>query len=96
MPDHIAEKHPQAKARAFRALGAKSVSHIRATLRGALAVAMTWYDLDRNVAAIATSPRVVRKEMRSLTPDEARSYLKSAIGNRLEALFTVTVALGRR
>jgi integrase len=96
MPDHIAEKHAQAKARAFRALGAKSVSHIRATLRGALAVAMTWYDLDRNVAAIATSPRVVRKEMRSLTPDEARNYLKAAIGNRLEALFTVTVALGLR
>ena len=96
MPDHINEKHAEAKKRAFRALGAKSVSHIRATLRGALAVAMTWYDLDRNVAALATSPRVVRKEMRSLTPDEARMYLKTAAGNRLEALFTVTVALGLR
>ncbi|MDP8989489.1 MAG: N-terminal phage integrase SAM-like domain-containing protein, partial [Acidobacteriota bacterium] len=42
MPAHITEMHAKAKARAFRPLGAKSVSHIRATLRGALAVAMTW------------------------------------------------------
>ncbi len=96
LPDHILKTHPKVKARAFRPLGAKSVAHIRATLRGALAVAMKWYDLDRNVAAIATPPRVVKKEMRSLTPEEARRYLKAASGDRLEALFTVTVALGLR
>src|SRR4051812_26942467 len=32
MPAHIAERHASAKAAAFRSLGAKTVTHIRATL----------------------------------------------------------------
>jgi integrase len=96
MPEHIADKHPKAKPKTFRPLGAKTVSHIRATLRAALAVAMDWYDLDRNVAAIAKPPRVIKKEMRSLTPVQAREYIEAAKSERLEALFTVTMALGLR
>jgi len=69
---------------------------IRATLRGALAVAMEWYDLDRNVAATAKPPRVVEKEMRTLTPEEARRFLATAADHRLGALFTVAVSLGVR
>ena len=83
MPVHIADAHATAKTKTFRPLGAKTVSHIRATLRGALAVAMDWFDLDRNVAAIAKPPRVINKEMRSLTPDEARSTSKPQKPNGL-------------
>jgi integrase len=57
---------------------------------------MQWYDLDRNPAAIAKPPRAPKKEMRSLTTDQARKYLDAASRQRLEALFTVTVALGLR
>ena len=96
MDAHIAANHADAKAKAYRSIGAKTVNHIRATLRGALAVAMEWLDLDRNVAAIAKPPRTVRKEMRSLTPAEARRYIDAATADRLEALFTVPVALGLR
>jgi integrase len=96
MPAHITGAHPKAKKKGYRVLGARSVGHLRGTLRGALAVAMEWYDLDRNVAALAKPPRAQKKEMRSLTPDEARAYLESAKSDRLEALFTVTVALGLR
>jgi integrase len=96
MPGHVSEKHPDTKAKTRRPLGAKTVAHIRATLRSAQAVAMEWFDLDRNVAALAKPPRVIKKEMRSLTPEEARRYLDAAAGDRLEALFIVTVALGLR
>jgi integrase len=94
--EHIAELHSNEKAIGFRPISAKTVGHIRATLRCALAVAMQWYDLDRNPAATAKPPRAPKKEMRSLSPDEARCYLKAAARERLEALFTVTVALGLR
>jgi integrase len=93
---HVAESHPDKTPIGFRVLGARTVGHIRATLRGALAVAMRWYDLDRNPAAIAKPPRAPKKEMRSLTTDQARKYLEAASHGRLEALFTVAVALGLR
>lgn len=96
METHIAERHADARKKAHRVLGPRTVGHIRATLRGALAVAMEWYDLDRNVAALAKPPRAPKKEMRSLTPDEARAYLEAAKSDRLNALFTVAVALGLR
>jgi len=93
---HIAQRHPKEKATPVRILGARTVGHIRATLRCALSVAMEWHDLDRNVAAIAKPPRVPKKEMRSFSPEEARKYLEAAATERLAALFTVTVALGLR
>ncbi len=96
MADHIGASHVDANSKAFRTIGARTVVHIRATLRSALAVAMEWFELDRNVAAVAKPPRVIKKEMRSLRPDEARHYIEAARAERLEALFTVTVALGLR
>ena len=41
-------------------------------------------------------PRAVRKEMRSLTIEEAQKYLEAASRDRLEALFAITLALGLR
>jgi integrase len=94
--NHIAQIHPDKKTVAFRPLGPATIKHIRDTLRCALAVAMEWYHLDRNVAAIAKPPRAERKEMRSLTSLEAHRYLEAATEDRLVTLFTVTVALGLR
>jgi integrase len=98
MPVHITTKHPDAKPRGYRALGTRTVSHIRATLRGAIAKAVKndEHGLNRNVAALAEPPRLIEKKMRFLTGDEARKYLGAAVGIRLESLFTVTVALGLR
>jgi integrase len=50
----------------------------------------------RNAAALVKPPRVVEKEVEPLTPDEARQFLKSIKGHRLEGLFTVAVSLGLR
>ena len=51
--------------------------------------------------SLATSPssltrRVLRKEMRALSPDEARRLLHAAQGNRFEALYTIAVTTGMR
>lgn len=79
-----------------RPIGAKTVAHIRATLGAALGVAMEWHDLERNAASKVRCPAIQTKAMRSLSPTEARAYLEAASSDRLEALFTVTVALGWR
>ena len=50
----------------------------------------------RNVATLVNLPSVSRPKIRTLSPDEARLLLKAAKGERLEALYTVTLALGFR
>ena len=77
-------------------LSPKTVKHLRDTLRCALNVAVKDGLLTRNAAALAEAPRAERKEMLSFTPDEARCFLEDVAGHRLEALFSVTLALGLR
>jgi integrase len=50
----------------------------------------------RNVAKLVDKPRVERKPVNPLTPEEARRFLGAIRGHRLEALFTVALALGLR
>jgi integrase len=77
-------------------LSARTVRHINDTLRCALNVALRWGLVSRNVATLVGSPRIQRKEIRSFTPDEARIFLKTIKGDRLEALFSVALSLGLR
>jgi len=50
----------------------------------------------RNVAALTDTPKVVRPEIRSFTPDEARRFINAVKGERLEALYLLTITLGMR
>jgi integrase len=68
----------------------------RATLRRALRVAEQDGLLARNVAAIAEGPKVDHREGRSLTPEQARTFLDAVVDNRLEAAYVITLALGLR
>jgi len=68
----------------------------RRTLRTALTRAMKWGYVARNVASLTDAPKVVQREMTALTPDEAKQLLKAVRGDRLEALYTVALALGLR
>jgi integrase len=77
-------------------LSARTVQYLRGVLRAALAYAVRWDLVPRNVAALATPPTVRQKEMTTLTPDEARRFLEAARGHRLEALFSVALAVGLR
>lgn len=77
-------------------LSPRSVQYVHAVLRRALGQAYRWGIVARNVATLVDAPRVARAEVRPLTPAEARRFLDAIRGDRLEALYTVALALGLR
>ena len=77
-------------------LSARSVEHIHAVLRRALGQALKWGLVARNVATLVDVPRPSRKEIRPLSPGQARLLLETVRGHRLEALFVVCLMVGLR
>jgi len=77
-------------------LSTKTVAYIHQVLRTALSLALRWDLVSRNVARLVDKPRTERKPINPLTPNEARSFLAGIRGHRLEALFSVALALGLR
>lgn len=74
----------------------KTVSYVHQVLRTALSLAVRWDMASRNVAKLVDKPRVERKPINPFTPEEARRFLQAIRGQRLEALFSVALALGLR
>ena len=74
----------------------RAVAHDRAVLRAALNAAMRWGLVGRNVAMLTDPPRVPAAEPRALTRADAQRILVAVEGDRLEALFTVALAVGLR
>ncbi len=77
-------------------LAPATVLQLRAVLRKALGQALRWGLVGRNVAALVDPPRMQRAEIQPFTPEQARTFLPAVQGDRLEALYTVAVALGLR
>jgi integrase len=77
-------------------LSLQSVKHIKTTLSIALNRAVKWDILARNVASLTELPTIERKPVTPLTPDDARKLLDCAAGDRLEALYSVALAIGLR
>jgi integrase len=77
-------------------LSASTVHKIHDILRRALAQAVKWHLVPRNVADVVKPPRPVPKEMAALSADEARRLLEAAGGDRLEALYTLAIHTGMR
>ncbi|MDP9250262.1 MAG: site-specific integrase, partial [Chloroflexota bacterium] len=75
---------------------ARSLQLTHAVLRRALNQALRDGTVARNVASLVEAPRVHRDEVRPFDPDEARAFLAAVRGDRLEALYTVAIALGLR
>ena len=84
------------RAKEQEGLSPRSVAYIRSVLRIALNRAIKWNVVARNAAALTDPPRQVRVERVPLTPDQAHAFLSAAEGDRLEALYLVTAALGLR
>jgi integrase len=77
-------------------LSARTVKHLRSTLRAALNQAMNDDLIQRNAAAKVAPPAIQPRIMDVYTPDEARQLLQTVRGHRLEALFTAAIGLGLR
>ena len=96
--DQLTPQHVQGMINARLAAGfsAKTVGYVHQVLRTALTLAVRWEMVSRNVARLVDKPRVERKPINPLTPEEARKFLGAVRGHRHEALFSVALALGLR
>ena len=65
-------------------------------LRHAFAQALRWGLVARNAASLVEAPRIQRPEITPLDPEQAAVFLKAAEGDRLEALYSVALAVGLR
>lgn len=77
-------------------LSPRTVQYLRSTLHIALNQAMRWDLVQRNIVSMTDAPRVPRFEITPLSPEQARTFLDAVKGNRLEALYTVAMAVGLR
>jgi integrase len=77
-------------------LSARTVKHLRAALCTALNQAINDDLIQRNAAAKVDPPEIQPRVMDVYTPEEARQLLEAVRGHRLEALFTVAIAIALR
>jgi integrase len=77
-------------------LAPRTVAYMRAVLRQALGQAERWGLVTRNAARLAEPPRVPRREVRPLSPDQARLFIEAIRSDRLEALYLVALGAGLR
>jgi integrase len=69
---------------------------LRDILRTALNDAAKWNLVARNVASLVDPPRVPEREVEGLSPQDAKKLLAAVKGDRLEALYSVALAVGLR
>src|ERR1700674_5569945 len=93
-PQHVQSLVTQ-KVREGR-LAPRTIQYMHSVLRAALNQAVRWRMVHYNAAAMVSPPRAIHAEVRVLAPAEARQLLDAAHGDRLEALYSVALALGLR
>ncbi len=77
-------------------LSPRTVRYIHCTLHKALKQAVKWGLIPRNVAEAVDPPRLPKKEMQPLTPQQTKRFLAAAKGERLEALYLLSISTGLR
>ena len=92
-PEHLSRFYAD---RLHRGLSAYAVRYLHAQIRRALAVAVTWGLLARNVATFVQPPALPHHEVDPLTVEEARQLLLAARGDRMEARWVIGLWLGLR
>jgi len=77
-------------------LSPRSVLHLHRVVHRALAHAHRWGLVDANQADLVEPPRPEPREMKALSPGEARRVLVAASGDRFEALYAMAITTGMR
>jgi integrase len=77
-------------------LSPRTVQYLHVVLHRALKQALRWGLVPRNVAEAVDPPKVPRKDVTPLSPEQARVFLEAARGDRLEALYVLAVHPGMR
>lgn len=96
--DKLTAQHIQAMLTERREVGlsGRTLLNIRAIIRAALNQAMRWDLVARNVATLTDPPKLERFEAKPLSPPDVLKFFKQTQGDRLEAMYTLTVWLGLR
>lgn len=79
-----------------RGIAPRTIQYARAILRAALQQAVADRHIEWNVATHVKPPRMTKRQIKPLEPDQARRLIAAAESHRLGALITVAVALGLR
>lgn len=74
----------------------RTIRNVRAVLRKALNQAVRWRYLTFNAAALVELPRIEHYTVQPFTKEEARQFLDSIKGHRLEVLYLLALTLGLR
>ena len=77
-------------------LSPTTVHHLHTVLHRALRQAMRWGLVSRNVTEIVDPPRIAKTQHQTLTADQAKQFLSSVRGDRLEALYVLAIMTGMR
>jgi integrase len=77
-------------------LAARTVRYVDTTLNKALKDALTDGLIPRNVANAVRPPKLTKKEIKPLSPEQARVFLEAARGGRFEALYVMAITAGLR
>lgn len=77
-------------------MSARTIHHVHATARRALADAVRWGLVSRNAASLASPPRPGRTEMRTWSVPELRRFLSQVRGDRLYAMWLLAASTGMR
>lgn len=77
-------------------LSARTVRMTHAVLSSAMKQAVRWHMLQRNPCEFVDLPRMARKEMQALSPDEASRFLEAAREDKLGIVLSFALATGMR
>jgi integrase len=77
-------------------LSAKTVANVHGVLHRALEQAFRWRLVPANIADLVDPPRVARRQMHALSPEQARHVLAVAEGDPLEPLYRLAITAGLR
>jgi integrase len=79
-----------------RKLSPRTIRYVHAVLRSALNQAVKWRLLPHNPAMFVDLPRLAKKEMHALSPEQAMQFLAAAAQDRYATLFAVALTTGMR
>src|SRR5918997_1696348 len=77
-------------------LSPTTIRHLHAAVHKAFDEAVADTLIARNVATNIKLPKMRKKELRPLTPDQAKAFLEAARGDRYEALYVLAIHYGLR
>jgi integrase len=77
-------------------LSPTTVIYYHSVLHNALATAVKWGLVARNVCDLVTPPRKARFEIQPFTAEQVQRFLAACRGHKWEALFTLALATGMR